>query len=650
MVASAVDATVVRLSGPDRVTTAEKVAAQRWGDAAASRVVLVRSDVAADAVAATPLAGRGGPVLLSGQDRISESTLGELRRVLADGGIVYLAGGEAALSAAVEQQVRGAGLAVQRLAGPSRTSTAVALANETSTAPPVIYVADGNTFADALVAGRAAAADDGVLVLSSGHTLDSATTAYLERHSDVPVIGVGAAAHAALGSRAARTYVGGDVFATSAMVAAEQFPDAHSIGVASGEDFPDGLSGGAHAARLNMPLLLSRRDAVPGPVNDYVRSISPSVIYLYGGTAALADTVADQLSDPSRPSATPPTTPPPPGAEPGPLSLGSATVVGSGWLTSAGDAHTYWTERTNPDGYCFDGPFERVVVQDAQGTRRTTSFPGQTYADTFVELSPTGTQAIVEGFCDDGYHLKGVVDVTADGDLVNYRAMGSGSYEESSLRWRSDGFLYFIEDLGGWDGPADQQLRLVNPSNGQTAVLLDLPVGRSFGLIGHSPDLIVVSEWASGGENVYLYDGNGGFIDDYRVNDGYTTLSPSGDMLVFLPFNDLDPLQAYRTSDLRAGTAQAVATLDPGRQPGGWQWSVNGLFTTTVRHSDSETVLYVWDVARNQSARLDLRTDPLNCQSLRPLTFAQNDAGIYLASEAGCSRHLHDTLVVPIAR
>ncbi len=162
---------VVRLAGDDRFGTAGAIARQvveLSGDAQA--VVLARSDDFADALAASSVAATGVvPILLSSSTELTGSTASVLEELLQAGSDVVLAGGEAALSAGVEQAVADLGLTPDRRGGADRWATAAALraaATERGGGglDPLV-VASGRAFPDALGAGVLAERLGGGLLL-----------------------------------------------------------------------------------------------------------------------------------------------------------------------------------------------------------------------------------------------------------------------------------------------------------------------------------------------------------------------------------------------------------------------------------------------------------------------------------------------------
>jgi hypothetical protein len=182
------------------------------------------------------------------------------------------------------------GYTVERASGASRYATAVAVAETAVEDPELIVVADGNTFPDALVGGSLAAAAGGVEILSDGTRLDDTATAYLQAHPDAEVLAIGASAAQAVPD--ATPIVGEDAFATAVAVARDRYPDAEQVAIASGTNFPDGLTGGAHAGRRGIPLLLSWPDVLPAVLAAHLEAISPlQDVLLYGGVAALSHQV-----------------------------------------------------------------------------------------------------------------------------------------------------------------------------------------------------------------------------------------------------------------------------------------------------------------------------------------------------------------------
>ncbi|MEE8601321.1 cell wall-binding repeat-containing protein [Euzebya tangerina] len=305
---------VVRLAGLNRVTTALAIAQSLTRESAPPEAVIIASaDNAryADALsAATVSAEYGAPVLLT----YSETLHPDVEQTLADWAgddptrlTVLLVGGTVALSTQVEDAVQAGGYIVSRAAGPNRFATAVQLAQIADIDSPThVMVANGGrdemgapAFQDALVAG-AAAGEYGVLLLSDGTRMPAETAAYINEESvGKNYYAIGAAAQAAYpnGIPVGGNPVDGndEVYATSVAVAQRFTPGFTRFGLASGERFPDGLAGGGHAGRLDVPLLLSTGTGLPDVVLEHVAAQPRETAYVYGGVDAIDESLSLQI-------------------------------------------------------------------------------------------------------------------------------------------------------------------------------------------------------------------------------------------------------------------------------------------------------------------------------------------------------------------
>ena len=216
-----------------------------------------------DALAGTPLAvAKVAPLLLTGSSTLDPRTLAEIQRVLTPGKTVFLLGGTAALSASVATAIQQAGYPIVRFDGVDRFDTAMRIARDGLNNPSTLFVADGMNFPDALTAGAAAARAQGAVLLSAGSSPVAITSSYISsRPAGGSLFSVGGPA--ALAYPAGQAIVGTDRYDTGALVAARFFPTPSTVGLASGTNFPDALSGGAHVGALLGPDAAHRpRDAL----------------------------------------------------------------------------------------------------------------------------------------------------------------------------------------------------------------------------------------------------------------------------------------------------------------------------------------------------------------------------------------------------
>jgi putative cell wall-binding protein len=134
-----------------------QLAGSVFGSGGASHAVIARDDVFADALAAGPLAGAGGPILLSPPGpALHPAVRASLERVLPRGRVVWLVGGSSAVSDGVAGELRAGGWDVHRISGPTRLGTAEAVARQVVARegrPATITVATGWDWPDAVTGG-----------------------------------------------------------------------------------------------------------------------------------------------------------------------------------------------------------------------------------------------------------------------------------------------------------------------------------------------------------------------------------------------------------------------------------------------------------------------------------------------------------------
>jgi putative cell wall-binding protein len=289
--------TLTVLGGADRSATAIAVSQATFPEAkSAGAVILARDDGFVDALAGAPLAAKSrAPLLLTDPGSLHAATAAEIQRVLPAGGTVYLLGGTNALTTTVADSIGGLGYHVVRYAGVDRYSTATAIATALGN-PAIVVLADGTNFADALSAGPAAARAGGAVLLTRGPTLNPATVAWLAAHPPVTLYAIGGPA--SMAAPAATPLAGTNRYATAVLVAQRFFSNPTIVGLASGANYPDALSGGAAAALGGYPVVLSDPVALSPETTAYLQSIAGTLsgIDVYGGSEAVTAAVATAAS------------------------------------------------------------------------------------------------------------------------------------------------------------------------------------------------------------------------------------------------------------------------------------------------------------------------------------------------------------------
>jgi subtilisin family serine protease/putative cell wall-binding protein len=297
----------LRRSGPDRYATAAAVSASRF--APGVPVVYLATGLAyPDALSAGPAAALGnGPLLLVTRDSIPDATRAELIRLKP--GRVVIVGGSGVVSASVASAAAAyTSGTVSRLAGADRYATAAAISRATfASGVPLVYLATGANYPDAL-AGAAAAARAKVPVLLVTHnSIPDSTRAELTRLKPGRVVILGgsgvvsagvASAAAAYTSGTVSRLAGADRYATAVAVSSSGFAAgaAATVYIATGTTFPDGLAGGPVAGLHNSPLLLVPSGSLPQVVADELRRLNPSTVIVLGGKGIISDSVLNAIS------------------------------------------------------------------------------------------------------------------------------------------------------------------------------------------------------------------------------------------------------------------------------------------------------------------------------------------------------------------
>jgi autotransporter-associated beta strand protein len=294
-----------RLAGVDRVDTAVKISQNSFpANGSAQAVVLARGDLFPDALAGAPLAvARVGPLLLAnlvaGATTVDARTVAEIQRVLTTGKTILVLGGATAIPDSMVQQLQALGYQVQRqFAGVDRFQTAVLIAQVGLNNPANLFLVNGMDFPDALSGGPAAVKSAGAILLTNFNLMPTFTGQYLTSRAGATVFALGGPAANTGAAPAAHRIVGADRYATAVMTAQRFFPNPTAIGIASGEAFPDGLTGGAHIGKLGGALLLTAQAALPANVQSYLQAVKATVtqLFIYGGPNAVSTQTATQIA------------------------------------------------------------------------------------------------------------------------------------------------------------------------------------------------------------------------------------------------------------------------------------------------------------------------------------------------------------------
>lgn len=301
------------LGGLNRFETAAAIAAAAYRVGSRDVVIATGRDFP-DALGASALAGyRNVPILLTERDHLPPATAAALLS-LGVNDDVYVVGGTAAISDTVLNEIKAllpSYDSVRRIWGSDRYATSLAIAKEITGGAsggldePYGFVATGRNYPDALAASSMAYGLDIPIYLCPGtsistETLDAMAFDGVER---VVIIGgetaVNASVQTALNTRFGASNVmrvwGSNRYETAAELASfaegEFKFGASGLCVATGQNFPDALSGGVLAGARYAPILLADGTTLSPATAEFLDMHENEIrwVTFLGGDSALPD-------------------------------------------------------------------------------------------------------------------------------------------------------------------------------------------------------------------------------------------------------------------------------------------------------------------------------------------------------------------------
>lgn len=293
-----------RIAGPDRYATAAAVSRSHFGTGVPVAYVATGHNFP-DALAVGPVAGRqGGPVLLTNTTQLPQATRDELARLRPQR--IVVVGGPSVVSDGVMQALQAyTSQAVTRISGSDRYATSAAV-SRSAFAPGVygVFVATGQTFADALAAGPAAMAAQGPVLLTQPGSLPQATRDELARlrPGRIWIVGGPSAVSDAVARQLqayapepVRRLAGANRYDTAAAVSAAIFGTPPAIYLATGANFPDALAAVPVAGRTLSPLLLVQATSVPQSTTNELVRLWPPRTWVIGSSGVVGDQVMNYI-------------------------------------------------------------------------------------------------------------------------------------------------------------------------------------------------------------------------------------------------------------------------------------------------------------------------------------------------------------------
>ncbi|MGB5951670.1 MAG: cell wall-binding repeat-containing protein [Ornithinimicrobium sp.] len=302
-----VEDVVERWAGSNRFGTAAKIAAEFTDPV--DTVYLSSSSEYADALSAAPIAAQGiappavetsgnaAPMLLARRylPEATRQTLDELRPRN-----IVLLGGPEAISASVERNLAQQGYDLTRVGGVNRYGTSAKLATLHQPGLPVVYVASGDAYPDALTGSALAARDGGAVLLSRSDSVPpviSDAIASLDPDKVVVLGGPKAISEEVYQELGASERIWGpNRFQTAAEISKRFTASPKRVFVANGLAWPDALAGSVVAGSQGSPVLITRPGSVPGAIRERLESLQPEQIVVLGGETAVQSQIELELA------------------------------------------------------------------------------------------------------------------------------------------------------------------------------------------------------------------------------------------------------------------------------------------------------------------------------------------------------------------
>lgn len=287
-----------RLCGNNRYETNSKIVDSGW--TSSEYAVIASGQGFADALCAAPLAEKNkAPILLTSRDALSSEAKEQLTKLKVKK--VFIVGGTASVSNNVKSEITNMNIETTRIYGKNRFETSLEVAKVLGNINGVV-VTNGYGFADALSIAPIAAKKGIPILLTDKDDLSTPIKEFLHNSSyneSYIVGGTGVVSNKIASQLNNVTRLGGNSRYGTNSAILDHFANDFSydkVYVASGENYPDALSGSVLAASSNSPLILVGNSIDPSVVS----SIKPqhdkyNNVVVLGGTGVVSDFIVNDI-------------------------------------------------------------------------------------------------------------------------------------------------------------------------------------------------------------------------------------------------------------------------------------------------------------------------------------------------------------------
>lgn len=297
--ASSDNINVTRIAGDDRYATSLEISKKGWTNS--DYVILATGENYPDALTAVPLAKKYEcPIILISKYSVKDSIISELKRLNVKE--AFILGGTGVIADSVDKQLTSQKIIPTRIAGDNRYETSVKIAEKLGTSDEVI-IATGEDFADALSISSIASSKNIPILLSSKDSLDKSVTDFIENKKIYKsyIIGdlncISQDVYNEFADLNPERIDGADKYVRNININ-KKFADSmnyNTVYIATGNDYPDSLGGGALAAKTNSPVILVNNFNA-GTVKELLKDKNIKNLVVLGGAGAVSDSIKNAVS------------------------------------------------------------------------------------------------------------------------------------------------------------------------------------------------------------------------------------------------------------------------------------------------------------------------------------------------------------------
>lgn len=290
---------VLRLAGDDRYATSLQISKNGW--TSSDYAILATGEDYPDALAAAPLAKKYAcPIILTSKYSLNDDIISELERLNVKE--VFILGGTGVIASSVDKQLSSDKITPTRIAGATRYETSVKIAQKLGTCDEII-ITTGEDFADALSISSIASSKNIPILLSSKNALDSSVTNFIKTkkiYKSYVVGNVNCISQKVFNQLAAinpERIDGTDKYDRNININ-KKFADSidySTVYLATGNDYPDSLGGGALASKTNSPVILVN-NLNAGTIKELLKGKNVKNLVVLGGIGAVPDSIKNAIA------------------------------------------------------------------------------------------------------------------------------------------------------------------------------------------------------------------------------------------------------------------------------------------------------------------------------------------------------------------